>query len=218
MKYKNFVKTHNKLIKEAQSIYYKNSFDSKIHGAKELWKQINNLYSFNSKNTSRQSHVAKLLINNNVITNNDDIAQHFNDYFCNVGKSLVDKLASTPLNRSFRDYLPRPISNSFVCEHISHIEMYNIINKLSTRKSAGPDTFNIQFLSNYQPILIPILCYIFNLSLEQGIYPSALKVAKTIPIYKKGTHACLSNYRPISLLSIFSKIFESLMATRLSLF
>src|SRR6267154_3718326 len=87
--------------------------------------------------------------------------------------------------------------------------------KLLAQNSTGSDIFNISMLSECQYILIPSLCYIYNLSISLGVFPSALKVVKTIKIFKKGDHASLRNYRPISLLCIFSKILESLMATRL---
>ena len=55
----------------------------------------------------------------------------------------------------------------------------------------------------------------FNLSFEQGIFPSSLKVSKVVPIHKKGDKSILSNYRPISILSVFSKLFEKLVHKRL---
>ena len=57
--------------------------------------------------------------------------------------------------------------------------------------------------------------HIFNLSLETGLFPDKLKIAKIIPIYKKDDPTLPCNYRPISLLSIFSKIFEKIMSKRL---
>ena len=59
------------------------------------------------------------------------------------------------------------------------------------------------------------LCNIFNLSFQQGLFPSSLKVAKVVPIHKKGDTSVLSNYRPISLLSVLSKLFEKLVHKRL---
>jgi len=55
------------------------------------------------------------------------------------------------------------------------------------------------------------LCYLFNLSFLTGVVPNALKIAKVIPIYKKGEKSSIENYRPISLLSVFDKILEKLM-------
>ena len=59
-----------------------------------------------------------------------------------------------------------------------------------------------------------VLTSTINMSLEQGIFPTALKLAKVIPIFKTGKRNDISNYRPISLLSIFSKIYEKVMYRR----
>ena len=60
---------------------------------------------------------------------------------------------------------------------------------------------------------------IFNISVAQGTFPTDLKIAKTIPIFKPNNDKqLLSSYRPISLLSIFSKIFETLISFRLRKF
>ena len=73
------------------------------------------------------------------------------------------------------------------------------------------------YISDIEPFII-FSCLIFNQSLTAGIFPSALKTAKVIPIYKKGDCSAMGNYRPISLLSIFSKIFESVISKRLTSF
>ena len=67
------------------------------------------------------------------------------------------------------------------------------------------------------PLLLPQRnCHIFNLSLSSGIFPSALKIAKVIPIFKKGSHSELGNYRRISLLKIFGKILEHIASARIN--
>ena len=65
------------------------------------------------------------------------------------------------------------------------------------------------------PILIPALEKIFNLALTTGIYPDSLKIAKVIPIFKKGSPTSVNNYRPISILSTINKIFEKILYARL---
>ena len=65
------------------------------------------------------------------------------------------------------------------------------------------------------PILAPALVKIFNLSLSSGVYPDKLKIAKVIPIFKKGTKTSVNNYRPISILSSINKIFEKNLYSRL---
>ena len=56
---------------------------------------------------------------------------------------------------------------------------------------------------------------LFNFYLKEGVYPDSLKVAEVIPIFKKGEHDKTTNYRPISLLSQFYKIFEKLLYSRI---
>ena len=63
--------------------------------------------------------------------------------------------------------------------------------------------------------LVNLLTNIFNLSLSTGVVPDKLKTVKVIPIYKKPDSALFSNYRPVSLLSCFSKILERLVFDRL---
>ena len=63
--------------------------------------------------------------------------------------------------------------------------------------------------------LSKLLLHIFRLSLEEEIFPDGLKIAKVTPIFKAGDESDFDNYRPISLLSCFSKIPEKIMYKRL---
>ena len=60
--------------------------------------------------------------------------------------------------------------------------------------------------------------YICNLSFKNGLFPNAMKTAKVIPVYKSGDKHLFTNYRPISLLSQFSKLLEKLFVVRLDSF
>ena len=66
--------------------------------------------------------------------------------------------------------------------------------------------------------LSPILCSLFNKSFNEGVFPDCFKIAKVIPLHKKGNTNILDNFRPISLLPQFSKIYEKLFKKRLLCF
>ena len=60
------------------------------------------------------------------------------------------------------------------------------------------------------------LCHIYNMSLEEGIFPSQLKIANVLPLFKAEESFQFNNYRPVSLLCIISKVFEKLMNNRVN--
>ena len=80
---------------------------------------------------------------------------------------------------------------------------------------SGPDGIANFFLKAGLPILAESLCDIFNLSLATGVFPDFWKVARVAPIFKNGEQTDLSNYRPISVLSFLSRVFEKLVYNQL---
>ena len=85
---------------------------------------------------------------------------------------------------------------------------------LNNSKSSSCDNFFNFFVKICRNEILLSLLHVFNLSIEHGMFPSKLKKAKVIPLYKGGDVTCMSNYRPISLLSPFAKLLERLMYSR----
>ncbi len=75
-------------------------------------------------------------------------------------------------------------------------------------KSTGLDDIPARLLRDAADIIAPTIRFIVNLSLENGIFPSDMKLAKIIPLFKKGNRCDPGNYRPISILSVASIILE----------
>ena len=94
-------------------------------------------------------------------------------------------------------------------------EVSEIIKSLKDGKSIGPNSIPIKLLKILDPYISVNLSDLINESFETGCFRDKLKIVKVIPVFKKGLTTKKSNYRPISLLSIFSKIFEKLMYKRL---
>ena len=90
-----------------------------------------------------------------------------------------------------------------------------IVKNMNAKKSCRSDSPKIQFIKLSIDIISPIIAKIFNICFLQGVFPNSFKLAEVIPVYKSGNRTDPNNYRPISLLSPFSKIFESLIYNQL---
>jgi len=90
------------------------------------------------------------------------------------------------------------------------------LNKLLPKKSTDLHDLSMFFIKKiFNSIERPLL-YVFSLSLKTGVVPEKIKIAKIVPVFKSGDKKLVTNYRPISLLSGFSKILEKIVHTRLS--
>ena len=87
--------------------------------------------------------------------------------------------------------------------------MASTIQSLKNGKSCGPNGIPVKLVNILSSQISVYLSYLINESFRTGIFPEKLKIAKVIPVYKKGIAIILSNYITISLLSVFSKIFEN---------
>ena len=96
-------------------------------------------------------------------------------------------------------------------------EVGDIISSLSNRCS-NSDSVPIFIFESLNKEESPIICRLFNLSIQVGVFPSSLKIARVTPIFKSGDKSLFSNYRPISILSTLSKVFEKLMFKRFNSF
>ena len=106
----------------------------------------------------------------------------------------------------------------FYMTPVTSQEIINIVN--SNPNKTPMDCFDINFTLITETItLIALpLTQLANISFEKGIFPQGMKLAKVIPLFKAGQKDAINNYRPVSLLPQFSKIFEKLFNKRLYTF
>ena len=180
-----------------------------------IWKSLNPL--INPKKQNKKSSISKLNIDGNIIIDQEAISNAMNTFFCNVGANLQGNIPWHDPNE-FKSSLPPNNLASFYLAPVEYLDVFNIIKKLNPKKSPGPDNIGAKILLCCPELFSTNLTMIYNHYIELGEYPSALKIAKVIPIFKKGSHSIPGNYRPISLLSIFDKIFERLICKNLVAF
>ena len=94
-------------------------------------------------------------------------------------------------------------------------EVGQVINSLKSNSSAGFDEIPMSLVKQCLCYFIKPLVHIYNVSFQTGIFPDMMKKAKIRPLFKKGDRQDIQNYRPISILSAFSKILEKLTYNRL---
>ena len=192
------------LIRVTKRNYYLTLFNNFKNSTKKLWQNINNL----TKGNTQTSDKINILHDKKLITEPAEVANVFNDFFVNIGKKLENELpeaVNDPLQ-----YLTGHYENSMNSPVINFNDFFTVIKSLENKKCNVRDFSPIIVKENSQLLAVPIVM-LFNQSLAQGKFPSILKQARVIPLYKKGSKVDLNNYRPISLLNIFSKIFEKLM-------
>ena len=141
------------------------------------------------------------------------IADMFNKYFSNIGSSLAKQIHSQ--GSYFTDFLKNQVVDSMNVTPVTSTEILKIAKSLKTSRSCGPDGIDPLIASQSIQLIVSPLTSLINSSLTFGIFPDQLKIAKVVPLHKSGEKNNVTNYRPISILSYFSKFFEKVMHTRL---
>ena len=108
-----------------------------------------------------------------------------------------------------KTYLRKNVVNSFFINPVQETEIEKLINNLNKNKSLGRCNIPVKILQNH--VLKQPLTYLINLSFQRGIFPEALKTVRVTPIFKKEDSQLPSNYRPISVLPVFRKLYEKCM-------
>ena len=141
------------------------------------------------------------------------MATAFNNFFVNVLQKINQDIPRT--RKSPPDYMPTANDKSFFVSPVTPEKIEIIIGSLKNGKSSGPYSIPANLLKILSSDIAIPLSVIVNESFAKGVFPDKLKVAKVIALHKEESTDNPSNYRPISLLSIFSKVIETLMHRRL---
>jgi hypothetical protein len=200
------------MILNAKQNYFTDTLEENKSDSKSLWKALKNL-GLPSKKTNSSSSSIGLNINGVISFNKLHVAEKFNSFYVNVASNLVKKLPS-PVFKFGKNFVQDFYSakgvlpDSFSFNIVSDSKVLKYLNMLSPKKATGLDGIPSRFVKDSAPIIAGPLSHIINLSLIQGVVPDDLKSARVVPLYKKNDKTEVGNYRPVSILSILSKIYE----------
>ena len=188
------------LIRNAKQMYYRR-LSEKLgsHGSissKEWWKLCKFIYTGKTSDHS----IPPLNLNNEIIVNDVDKAEAFNDYFGSISH-VIDANATIDEPVTSTDYELSSIS--ITCHDVKYVLL-----NLKLNKACGLDMINHRLLKESVNIISKPLTCIFNKSLSLGRFHNQWKMANLVPIHKANEKNLHKNYRPISLLSCLGKVFE----------
>ena len=207
-KYKNLL---NRVKKQSFNNYFGQNITKNKNDKRKVWRSLNEIAN---KKKSANSEIHSLVDNNNHhLTNPTKIANCLNDHFGTIGKKMASKFKERQ-NKCPTSYLNDPPMNSLGLIHTSEGEVDTFIDEIDTNKASLVNIMGylIKITKN---VISPVLTDIFNTCLNEGVFPDCLKIAKIVPIHKKGAKDNPTNYRPISLLPVFGKLFEKIISKRI---
>ena len=213
--YETYSKIYKRVIKEAKKRENDRFILQATNKPKAMWQIINK--ELGKSTTKRQD----LSINMGSIEIYDPnvISEIFNAHFCETPVELLNKNKSngTLPPDNLQVHL-NSCSKSLFLTPVTEFEVVKVAKGLKNKLASGFDDIPDLVVKQCIDHLKKPLTNIFSSSLEAGIFPELLKIAKVILVHKKGNVRNINNYRPIASLSVFSKLLEKLMYNRIIAF
>jgi hypothetical protein len=203
VKSKSLSKTLLKVIKKEKKRVFRAKMES--HGSKGFWRTVGSLF----KGTETRDRMT-LEIDGQLTDDPVEIAGEFSRFFKDKITSLANKAGHIePLNESqvMKDENWTPFSVA---------EIKEAVNLSKNKRSAGPDELPMCLIKDCGEALLEPLTELFNSIVSSGEFPEEWKIAKVVPIHKKGKRTMVENFRPVSNLSSVSKIFERCLLKRIN--
>ena len=212
VKFSNYRKNLKYLINQRKHKYISGKIDKCVGDSKKIWEIINSV-----RGKHRRLIKPNFVVDNKRITDRRVIANEFNKYFISLAPSLnkvyIDEMGLR-INTltDFTEFLHDKCSNTIALNECNVKEIESIIADLKPGKSSD---IPVHVVKSTSMITAPVLTTILNRCMQEGYFPDELKTGRISPIYKKESEELFENYRPVSTLPIFGKIFEKIIFNRL---
>lgn len=205
-----FKKFRNKVtatLRKAKTDYLHRLFNPEAIKRTDItWRNLSTVL-----NIGRQhSEVVRELMLNGELLSGAHLANAFNNYFVSLVNSSHDQRSADYLNSRNRDSaFLRPTSTE---------EIYLTFSGLRNSKSCDIDDLQIGPVKHVLDLICPVLEHVYNLCFEKSVFPKRMQLARVTVLFKSGDKNNMSNYRPISILPVFSKCLEKLITLRMTTF
>lgn len=209
--YKKYANILTFIKQKSKKDYYHSQFTKYKNNLKTTWKIIGNLIKRKNKN---QMSPTRIIQGGRTFTNQNEIAEMFNNYFVNVGPNLAKKFPDITQNST--QYINFSSPNSFFLNPVTETQVSTLFASLDANKSCMNIPISCIKIASHS-LSIPFT-RIYNESISTGIFPEAFKISRVTPIFKNGMTTELGNYRPIAIISPFSKILERLIYDQLFIY
>ena len=206
-KYKKYKNKLTSVIKFAEKQYYSDVLEKNNNNIKATWDIVNSII----KKKSTQSSVPNTFVyEGKIFKGHRSIADGFNDFFVNVGPNFAKQM---PLydNKDIVDYMNTYNDKSMFLLPVTEDEVKTVVNGCKNKVSTDSDDISMNLLKGVFDFVIKPFTYICNLSFVNGVFPNNMKTVKVVPLFKSGSKSNFSNYRPVSILSQFSKKFKKIV-------
>jgi hypothetical protein len=197
------------LIHKLKKVYYNNKFNENKNDCRKQWQTINSITGRGKKSKINEIETEPGIFSRAKKV----IATSFNKFFTTI--ALLTQLRLGPPVENYENNIPLNPNTIILYESTSQ-EVFKIIKSLKNSNSLNDIPVKILKKVGYD--LSPFISHLFNMCIGQGVYPTRLKSALVTPIFKKGDHSDMNNFRPISVLPVLNKIFEKMLHHRLNKF
>ena len=211
LKYVEFRQMFQKLKRLTKKQYYTDLLQKYRNDIKNTWSTINTV---TGRNKNKASLPDTFIINDVKTKDSKSIADGFCGYFTGVGEQFASKIP--PPSRTFDTFLgTKRYDKTFTFIPTDYLEIEKIITCMKSKCSSGHDNLSSKFIKEIKFNVSKAIAIIINKSMESGIVPDILKLAKVVPIHKAKNPELCTHYRPISLLPVLSKILGKIIHKRI---
>ena len=196
-------------IRDAIQSHYLGLIEENKGDPKRMWQVINKVLDRATPSTE----ISSIGVEGKTITKEKDIAEALNHHFTTIGPKLAGKLESRSNDDSLKHINTQQNKMTFL--PIDETYLLNAIKQLKSGKALGPDKISTTLIKDAADFIWKPLAIVFNSSLKCGIFPDIWKLARVTPIFKTGSKKDTNNYRPISVISVFSRMLEKIVHDQL---